>query len=53
MTNNDRNIRTLIVCFVVLLFVLVPLNFMEIQQSSVLGVSTENQIVLPDTGEAF
>lgn len=29
MTDNDRNIRTLIVCFVLALFVLVPIRVMQ------------------------
>jgi len=58
MTNNDRNTRTLIVCFVLSLFVLVPLrlkdgNQYEFNNQAVLGATTENQIVVPDTREAL
>lgn len=33
MTKQDRNIRTLIVCFVLLIFGLVPLRFIEVKNS--------------------
>lgn len=46
MNNQDRNIRTLITCFVIALFVLVPLRFVELQNTitqdvMVLGEETE------------
>lgn len=43
MTDNDRNVRTLIVCFVLALAVLVPIRVLEsgsnvsVRQSEVLG----------------
>ena len=53
MTNNDRNIRTLIVCFVLLMLALIPLRFSENKQmmnkdTQVLGEQTNDGIVLPD-----
>ncbi|MEI8068155.1 MAG: hypothetical protein WCG91_04420 [Candidatus Shapirobacteria bacterium] len=56
MTNHDRNMRTLIVCSVMALFVLVPLKFVEIGQYSVansdseavLGAVAEESVVLPE-----
>lgn len=49
MTNFDKNIRTLIVCFVVAIVWLVPLRFAEVanqqsvnSQTNVLGVETVN-----------
>jgi hypothetical protein len=53
MTNNDRNMRTLIICFVLAIFALIPLRVVEIRQMNngiqVLGVqSVGNQIQLPN-----
>jgi hypothetical protein len=54
MTNNDRNVRTLIVCFVLLILALVPLRFVEINNQmanrdvQVLGEQTNSEIVLPN-----
>jgi len=54
MTNHDRMIRTLIVCFVLLMAALVPLRFVEVNQIGqdvkVLGEETVNEevIVLPN-----
>jgi hypothetical protein len=56
MTNFERNIRTLIICFVVAIFALVPLRFLELGQQgafnysapTVLGASTESEVVLPN-----
>ena len=54
MTNNDRNMRTLIVCFVLLMLALVPLRFSEYHQMmnrevQVLGEQTTDEgIVLPN-----
>jgi hypothetical protein len=54
MTNNDRNVRTLIVCFVLLILALVPLRFVEINNQmanrnvQVLGEQTSSEIVLPN-----
>ena len=47
MNNQDRNIRTLIVCFIIALVALVPLRIMEsqdymIQEAAVLGEETYN-----------
>jgi hypothetical protein len=56
MTDFDRNIRTLIVCFIVAVIVLVPLIVVESSRniesrSKVLGEIKEvNRIVLPDVG---
>jgi len=54
MTDLERNTRTLIVCFSVALFVLIPLRFVEAgqqvmmgRQSQVLGESAEAQVVVP------
>ena len=47
MTNQDKNTRTLIVCFVILIMAMVPLRFIEVKnlmndyQSQVLGEETE------------
>ena len=58
MTDFDRNIRTLILCFVIAIVALVPLRFVEIgnnisniSNTQVLGeetVSQESEIVLPN-----
>jgi hypothetical protein len=58
MTNHERNLRTLIVCFVLLILALVPLRFAEVNnsiiesQTRVLGdetiVSEDNEIKLPN-----
>lgn len=54
MTNNDRNMRTLIVCFVLLMLALIPLRFSEYHQMmnskvQVLGEQTTGQeIILPN-----
>jgi hypothetical protein len=56
MTDFDRNTRTLIVCFILAIIVLVPLIIVESSQniesrSKVLGEIKEvNRIVLPDVG---
>lgn len=57
MTENDRNIRTLIVCFVLALFTLVPLRVIESQKTigdgvKVLGEETylEEEILYEDNG---
>jgi hypothetical protein len=56
MTDFDRNTRTLIVCFILAIIVLVPLIIVESNQnmesrSKVLGEIKEvNRIVLPDVG---
>ena len=48
MTNQDRNIRTLISCFVIAIVALVPLRMVELQNynsenTMVLGEETYNQ----------
>jgi hypothetical protein len=55
MTNHDRNIRTLVVCFVLLILALVPLRFAEKKQMmndrtvQVLGEqTTDNGVILPN-----
>ena len=56
MTNNDKNIRTLVVCFVILVLALVPLRFAEVKngvtesQTQILGDETvySEEIVLPN-----
>jgi hypothetical protein len=53
MTNNDRNMRTLIICFVLAIFALIPLRVVEIRQMNtgvqVLGAqSVGTQIQLPN-----
>jgi len=53
MTNIDKNIRTLIVCFVLVMLALIPLRFVEINQTrdesvQVLGEQTTNEVVLPN-----
>jgi len=52
MTKRDRNVRTLIVCFVLLILALVPLRFVEIRQNrpetQVLGEQVEGDIQLPN-----
>lgn len=56
MKDIDRNTRTLIICFVVAVFSLVPLRFYEVgmqseaQQAYVLGLSDQaDQMSLPDS----
>ena len=56
MKDIDRNTRTLIICFVVAVFSLVPLRFYEVgmqsesQQAYVLGLSDEaDKMSLPDS----
>jgi hypothetical protein len=55
MTNLDRNLRTLTVCFLIAIFALVPLRFVEVGQNGilekeeVLGATQENAVVLPKT----
>lgn len=56
MTDHDRNVRTLVVCFVVLFLALLPLRFIEFGNSlsevssiKVLGEETvQQQVVLPN-----
>ena len=53
MTDFDRNVRTLIVCFVVAVFGLIPLRFIEVGNSvRVLGESTvievKDEVKLPN-----
>jgi hypothetical protein len=57
MTDFDRNIRTLIVCFVLAIVALVPLrlveigNIVDVSSTHVLGETTEygkNEIALPN-----
>lgn len=53
MTENDRNTRTLIVCFVIALMVMIPLRFvevgniMDVQNQQVLGETTEVIVTEP------
>lgn len=53
MTDHDRNMRTLVVCFVILVLALIPLRFVEIgnnmnaSTTQVLGEETV-QVVLPN-----
>jgi len=52
MTKIERNIRTLIVCFVILMAALVPLRFLEVSQHGddirILGESVDSGIQLPN-----
>ena len=54
MTNHDKNMRTLIVCFVLLILALVPLRFVEVKnvavksKTQVLGEETSGEIELPN-----
>lgn len=56
MTDNDRNIRTLVLCFILGVLALVPLRFVEsknaimnVSQSQVLGeVVQQEEVVLPN-----
>lgn len=56
MTNNDRNARTLVICFVLAVMSLTALKFVEVGQniemisnSQVLGETTQkNEIILPN-----
>lgn len=57
MTDHDRNMRTLVLCFVLAIMALLPLRMMEFKQSivsvsnsEVLGESVveEEEIVLPN-----
>lgn len=57
MTDFDRNIRTLIICFALAIMALIPLRFAEINNnitnisgSQVLGetVDQENEVILPN-----
>lgn len=57
MTELDRNVRTLIVCFSIAIFGLIPLRFVEVSQlgaekPTVLGEYIEEEIVLPQTAES-
>ena len=59
MTDLERNVRTLIVCFVIAMAGLIPLRFVEVSQEQVVPVSEvqvlgatvqqeENVVVLPN-----
>jgi hypothetical protein len=57
MTDHDRNMRTLVLCFVLAIMALIPLKFVElgnqissISNSQVLGETVVNQdeVVLPN-----
>ena len=55
MTDHDRNMRTLVLCFVVLVMALLPLRFVEFgnleqaSSSQVLGETVEQEgVVLPN-----
>lgn len=53
MTDNDKNIRTLIVCFVLAILALIPLKIVEFRQIQdknvqVLGEQTTEEIQLPN-----
>lgn len=53
MTDNDKNIRTLIVCFVLAILALIPLKIVEFKQIQdknvqVLGEQTTEEIQLPN-----
>lgn len=54
MNDLNRNTRTLIVCFVVAIFTLIPLKFYEtgnqvVSKSEVLGVQRKIGVALPDS----
>ena len=57
MTNHDKNMRTLVLCFVLAIMALVPLKFAEINNSissvsttQVLGETIEQkEVVLPNS----
>jgi len=54
MNDLNRNTRTLIVCFVIAIFSLIPLRFYEVgsqvaQESQILGTQKRVEIVLPDS----
>lgn len=59
MTDHDRNIRTLVLCFVLAIMALLPLRLVEIDNSSVTSVSQtqvlgeivqqqQDQVILPN-----
>lgn len=54
MTDHDRNIRTLVICFVILVLALIPLRFVEFgndlttSSTQVLGEETVSTVVLPN-----
>ncbi|MFA5750045.1 MAG: hypothetical protein WC895_02390 [Candidatus Shapirobacteria bacterium] len=53
MTDNDKNIRTLIICFVLAILALIPLKIVEFKQIQnkniqVLGEQTTEEIQLPN-----
>ncbi len=56
MTDNDKNMRTLVLCFVLAILALIPLRFAEIgnqmasvSTTQVLGETTEqSEIILPN-----
>lgn len=41
MTDNEKNYRTLIVCFIIVLFGLVPLRFIEVKKSKLISLRTQ------------
>mgnify|MGYP001805849712 FL=1 len=56
MTDHDRNIRTLVICFVLAVMALIPLrltevggNLVDVSNSQVLGdtITAEEEVVLP------
>lgn len=55
MTKQEKNMRTLIVCFVLLILGLVPLRFMEVKnfmrESQVLGDETQIEVEKVDNIE--
>lgn len=62
MTENDKNIRTLIVCFVMAIMVLIPLRMVEVGQTfnqvKVLGETEEfvvdrEEMVIEELDEGF
>ena len=45
MTKQDKNIRTLIVCFVLLIFGLVSLRFVEVRNSASYYLESKSQVL--------
>jgi len=60
MTNHDKNMRTLIICFVLTILALIPLRIVEIREMNdgvkVLGeqrIEMTNQVQLPNADIKF
>lgn len=55
MTDHDRNIRTLVICFVLAVMALIPLRFVESgdevmvsSKTQILGETIQQEVILPN-----